>query len=303
MLPEERGRFCLSCQKKVVDFTHMSDTEIAQFFQQAKGSTCGRFTESQLNRNMVIPRKPLPWIRYFFQATLPALLLSLKASATSKVDYPTYISPLQSVASDTSIETGAVTAEGIVLDEDGKGLPFASIILKGTNRGVQTDSIGKFVFKGINTPAILVISSVGYVMQEVEIRPGQNIIQLELQISSAVLGEVVITGYAIAKRERKKGRIAKASLEEDKSKIVAYPNPLPAGGNLSIQCKKLDYGSYTMQLFNSAGVQVHFQKIDYTKGMSCLQVQTPHFVAGNYYLKLTHEKKGTSFTEQLIITL
>lgn len=81
MLPEEKGRFCLPCQKKVVDFTSMSDIELTQFFQQAKGSTCGLFTTSQLNRDIVISRNQLPWIKYFFQATLPAFLLSLKASA------------------------------------------------------------------------------------------------------------------------------------------------------------------------------------------------------------------------------
>ena len=63
MLPETKGRYCLSCQKKVVDFTHMSDTELAHFFQQAKEPTCGRFSAHQLNRNLAVPKKPQPWIK------------------------------------------------------------------------------------------------------------------------------------------------------------------------------------------------------------------------------------------------
>jgi len=34
MNPVEKGRFCDSCQKKVIDFSNMSDREIATFFKK-----------------------------------------------------------------------------------------------------------------------------------------------------------------------------------------------------------------------------------------------------------------------------
>src|SRR5690349_7497340 len=80
--PSEKGRFCDSCQKQVVDFSEMSDRQIAEFFKKpSTGSVCGRFMTDQLEREIEIPCKRIPWIRYFFQFALPAFLLSIKASA------------------------------------------------------------------------------------------------------------------------------------------------------------------------------------------------------------------------------
>ena len=78
MTPDDKGRFCGSCQKSVVDFSGMSDRQIAQFFKKPIGSVCGRFHNDQLNREIEIPRKRIPWLRYFFTIALPAFLASCK---------------------------------------------------------------------------------------------------------------------------------------------------------------------------------------------------------------------------------
>lgn len=81
MTAADKGRFCGSCQKQVVDFSDMSDREIAQFFKKpSTGSVCGRFMQDQLERPIEVPRKRIPWIKYFFQFALPAFLFSLKTS-------------------------------------------------------------------------------------------------------------------------------------------------------------------------------------------------------------------------------
>ncbi|MCP2026924.1 hypothetical protein L1276_002068 [Flavobacterium sp. HSC-32F16] len=50
MIPDERGRFCISCSKTVVDFTSMLPDEIQYFFiQNQNNKICGRFKKSQLN--------------------------------------------------------------------------------------------------------------------------------------------------------------------------------------------------------------------------------------------------------------
>jgi len=78
MTQVEKGKFCDSCQKVVVDFTKMSDRELAVLFKKSSGSVCGRFQQEQLNHDINIPRKRIPWVKYFFQFTLPAFLISLK---------------------------------------------------------------------------------------------------------------------------------------------------------------------------------------------------------------------------------
>jgi hypothetical protein len=82
MTPVEMGKFCGSCQKQVIDFSNMSDRQIAEFFKKpSTGSACGRFMADQLDRPIEIPRKRIPWLKYFFQIAIPAFLFSLKASA------------------------------------------------------------------------------------------------------------------------------------------------------------------------------------------------------------------------------
>ncbi len=53
MTPSERGRFCNSCSKQVVDFSVMSDADIVAYFKKHK-NVCGRFAEEQLDRNLLL---------------------------------------------------------------------------------------------------------------------------------------------------------------------------------------------------------------------------------------------------------
>jgi Secretion system C-terminal sorting domain len=86
MTANHEGRFCNSCQKTVVDFTAMSDTQVLNFINSNADKTCGIFYENQLEKQMLVPRKPLPWLKYFFTITLPAFLLSQKANAQKIIE-------------------------------------------------------------------------------------------------------------------------------------------------------------------------------------------------------------------------
>lgn len=50
MSPNEKGRFCDSCNKTVVDFTKMNDPEIRKYFIENSGKerVCGHFKSSQV---------------------------------------------------------------------------------------------------------------------------------------------------------------------------------------------------------------------------------------------------------------
>jgi hypothetical protein len=86
MTPTEKGRFCASCCKQVIDFTHMSDSQLASFFGKPAGvALCGRLGDDQLDRDIEIPRKRIPWAKYFFQFALPAFLISMRATAQGNV--------------------------------------------------------------------------------------------------------------------------------------------------------------------------------------------------------------------------
>lgn len=122
MTPVEQGKFCGSCQKQVVDFTGMSDRQLAEFFKKpSTGSVCGRFMSDQLERDIEIPKKRLPWIKYFFTIALPAFFLS-KASA-QKMGKPmlrpakdTVVKPMET----EFITLGMVSPDRIVPQENEK---------------------------------------------------------------------------------------------------------------------------------------------------------------------------------------
>ncbi|MGZ4007404.1 MAG: SusC/RagA family TonB-linked outer membrane protein, partial [Mucilaginibacter sp.] len=82
--------------------------------------------------------------------------------------------------------TGTVTAK-----EDGLPIPGATVKVKGTNVGAQTNTAGKFTLS-VPSGATLVVSFVGTITQEIPVG-SQNVINVALVANSTDLGEVVIT--------------------------------------------------------------------------------------------------------------
>ena len=82
---------------------------------------------------------------------------------------------------------------GKITDDNGEGLPGASIIVKGTSNGTVTDHEGNY---RMNVPedAILVVSFVGYLTQEISL-DGRSTIDVQLMADLASLQEVVVIGY------------------------------------------------------------------------------------------------------------
>ena len=65
----------------------------------------------------------------------------------------------------TSQQNGKVS--GTVIDESGPVIG-ASVLVKGTNNGTITDIDGKFTLDGVKKGAIIQISFIGYVTQEIK---------------------------------------------------------------------------------------------------------------------------------------
>ena len=91
--------------------------------------------------------------------------------------------------------TGTVTAE-----EDGQGIPGATVLVKGTTAATVTDIDGKFEITA-STGQTLIVSLVGYQQQEVLV--SQSIINVELKGGSQQLGEFVVTALGIKEDQRK----------------------------------------------------------------------------------------------------
>src|SRR5690606_9021339 len=88
---------------------------------------------------------------------------------------------------------------GTVTDSLGVTLPGASVMIKGTQVGTQTDRDGRFTFPSLDENTTLVISFTGFVTREVPIK-GQSTITIVLQESASELGEVVVVAFGTQKK-------------------------------------------------------------------------------------------------------
>ncbi|MFD2035836.1 SusC/RagA family TonB-linked outer membrane protein [Belliella marina] len=101
----------------------------------------------------------------------------------------------------------------VISEEDGLGLPGATILVKGTTIGATTDLDGKY---SISVPAgsnVLVFSFVGLATQEVTIG-NQSTINVTLLTDAEQLSEVVVTAIGI-EREKKALGYAVTSVGEE----------------------------------------------------------------------------------------
>ena len=205
MKPSEKGKFCTSCQKTVIDFTEMSDRQIAEFFKRPIGSVCGHFYQSQLNKDIELPKKRIPWVKYFFQFTLPAFLVSMKSNAqkTRVVGDTTYCTPTKGLVA-TMVPQKSIsskTISGQIVDADGNKIAFATIIIKNSQIGTQSDGDGKFELTAPPN-STLEFSAVGYRSKELEVKDQLTNLLVTFEKSDVGLsGDIAIVGYAIRKNQ------------------------------------------------------------------------------------------------------
>ena len=88
---------------------------------------------------------------------------------------------------------------GSVADSTGTPLAGATVMLKGTSVGTQTDGSGRFNFPNLDDDAVLVITYTGYLDQEIQVR-GQSELNIVLKQDPAGLDEVVVVAFGTQKR-------------------------------------------------------------------------------------------------------
>lgn len=210
MTLEQKGRFCSSCSKSVVDFTRMNDREVVQFISNNKASTCGRFNHNQLNRNLVhlIQAQNRNSISEYSKLLIGLLAGTLTFSqlqgqtqvpseATVSVEPDSIITQHQNKIPSASIRTKIV---GEVLDkETGEPIPFASVHVLELDIAVNTDVEGKYK---LNIPysyegdsVTIHVASIGYEKMVSKSPVGLNVIYRSdflLYSNIQLIGEVTI---------------------------------------------------------------------------------------------------------------
>ncbi|WP_338768205.1 hypothetical protein WAF17_07330 [Bernardetia sp. ABR2-2B] len=150
MSPTERGIFCGSYQKVVIDFSSMTDAEIVDYFKKiGSQKTCGLFSTTQVNRTLQPQKEKIetPRRRFFFKELVAASVAFFLTSTTAKsqndttqVEYNQKIETdsIESIAPPFAIN-GKVVNGNEVLSE-------AIISIKGTKHKTTSLENGVFSF-------------------------------------------------------------------------------------------------------------------------------------------------------------
>ncbi|WP_298779167.1 carboxypeptidase-like regulatory domain-containing protein [uncultured Polaribacter sp.] len=98
----------------------------------------------------------------------------------------------------TATILGQTRITGTVVDESSQPLPGASVLVKGTTIGINTDFDGKFTLKSTSNSGVLVISYIGYKSKEVSFTSSNFVLgSIQLDVDADSLDEIVIVGKGV----------------------------------------------------------------------------------------------------------
>lgn len=140
-------------------------------------------------------------------------VLTPKDLAYTIVDKTVVVRPRPRSTVPTYEKRSQQSVSGVVQDSLGVTLPGASVMIKGTNVGTQTDGNGRFSFPALDEDVVLVVSFTGFVTQEVP-RRGRTSITVVLKEDPAELGEVVVVAFGTQKKTDMVGSVTQIKPED-----------------------------------------------------------------------------------------
>jgi hypothetical protein len=308
MTPCEKGRFCNSCRKTVFDFMDMQDHQLANFFKAAPTDLCGHLNKEQLERFITIPKKKIPIIRYFFQLTLPAFLISIKSYSQKTLNVHTQAVKKNSLTTDQKpLKTILISQiEGTIKDTSGLPVAFATISLKESYHTTISDEEGHFKLS-VNEPrSTLIISAIGYEQKEVELK-NKEFVEITMIVKSSVMQPVVISSdnYITG---RLGGLMAITVIEKPWIQKVAdtifscftiYPNPVQKNGSFKMKIK--EPGQYQFLIVDSKGSAIKRTELLVNNKNEITSEQSINRSAGIYFVYIVNSKTGKSYSKKLIV--
>ena len=121
------------------------------------------------------------------------------------------------------------TVTGKVTDaKDGAPLAAASVVVKGSNKGVTTSADGTFAIKVPTGATTLVISYLNFASKEV-LLDSKNTVNVSLTASTDQLSEVVVIGYGTSRKKDLTGSVSTVSAKDFNTGAISTPEQLIAG--------------------------------------------------------------------------
>jgi hypothetical protein len=194
MTPVEKGRFCATCQKTVLDFTYLSDNEIIKVVTK-NDTLCARINVSQLNRDLIETKTKSNYFGYF--ATTVLAFLGLGTESVIAQEKPVVEQTDLKYLNKDLNSVKKITVSGLVTNSFGYPMPGVVVKIQNKKRFIQTDKFGKFSIE-VKRNKILVFSFIGSIEQRIKVNSDN--LNVVLERDKSISDEITLGGIVMKKR-------------------------------------------------------------------------------------------------------
>ena len=124
-----------------------------------------------------------------------------------------------------------VTASGTVIDENKIPMIGVSVIEKGTHNGTMTDIDGNWSME-VTEGSVLEFSYIGYTSVELPAAAGMN---LQMEVDTRILEEVVVVGYGVQKKSSLTGSVSQVKAEDMEARTITSAGQALQGKTSGVQ--------------------------------------------------------------------
>ena len=208
------GRLCAKCDKKIIDFSEMTHSEIAFFMSERNEPVCGFYVPEQLPQ--FAKKKSILSATLGLSTLLTTPLIYGQTNTITKsetyqtANYKTIdLTNLPNSENIKQIDTIFIKGKIQSIDTTSKKIEpvgFASIIIKGTKIGVAANENGEFVLcfhpiKDSGTLSLL-LGAITYKAKQIDIEYNDKT-QIDLGIITMLKDNVTFEYYVITKKRTK----------------------------------------------------------------------------------------------------
>jgi hypothetical protein len=200
MTSTERGMFCSNCRKEVINYQYYSNDQLLKSLNESK-KICGRFSPNQIDKELnSLETKRI--YRIGLLLGFSSLLLNTPVFSQSQKSKTEIVEnksddELKQKSSIEFIEFyGKIFEKPVDNNDKSYPIPGVYIVQKGTKNNVQSNVDGDFLIKVPNEDfkdrVVLLFSYIGMETKEVEVSKIKNNLKIEMILSDALMGEVII---------------------------------------------------------------------------------------------------------------
>lgn len=295
-----QGRHCAACQKTVVDFTGMSDTEIIRHMKQARSGVCGRLAPDQLHRSLV-PMSPVqrngakgwPWLLAGLIFTADGSLPDRRSSIVGAIDV--FRPATQKVDTVTEGDIMGLMAVQSVPDPE----PMYSVVESPIDTsGVVLGEMSMIALDSVPGPP----GDTMVLPEQVAVCAPADSLAAD---TPAYMGGISVTRTSAIDSVK---QIVKDTLtalrilpKVPKQELKVYPNPISRGSAFHISWRS-EPGAYKLSLFSAAGMLVQTRVVEVSSASQVDTWEMPGgLAAGVYIVQAVRAGQAGSFTQKIVV--